>query len=299
MIEKISQSFVKDMREYFAGEECGNIIREKYINDRLLEDEEPGSMARGAYFEYRLTEYMLGPGKGSLPKNGKIPQPEFMPSKIKANKNSTTGLLIADMDSNYRKIENKTIKLVADYLTGLGIKIVANAKTYTKGRLVGTIDLVCEATRDIQFSFRIGSGIAWKKGDRFIIDLKYSGLLNDRWNKHGWMWSKIQKEYHGTQAIQYHFITDLPFYFFVVQSNQAEADTPEVKFFSVPVTEEDISRHLEEGNALMEKFKTTAEFGFVARPALNKCNECPLREECSDRHRFPHPEVVSINVYDE
>lgn len=46
MIKKITQSFIKDTRDYFAGKECGNIIKAKYVDDRLLEDEEPGSMER-------------------------------------------------------------------------------------------------------------------------------------------------------------------------------------------------------------------------------------------------------------
>lgn len=312
MIEKISQSFIKDLRSYFAEEECGNIIREKYINDRFFSEEEPGQMELGAYFEYLLTLKLTG--NGSIPKDGRIPKPQYMKSELKAKRNLKTGgnenltdEQIAEkysfgkdeMYDDYRKVYSN-VELVINYFDLMGLKTIEAGVKKTNGRHEGTIDLIVECTKEVKFT----NGIVWKVGDRFVIDLKYSGLVakSTNYNKHGWNLvdkddfkaSGLQKEYHGTQAKEYHYLTGLPFYFWVTQSNNDKSNAAMVELFYVPVDEQMVKDHLEEGNALMRKFKTTAEFGFVARPSLEKCLYCPLRNECDDKQTFPHPKIVNL-----
>lgn len=283
MIERISQSFIKDMREYVAGKLCGNLIIAKYLEGRLLDNEEPGQMELGSYFEFLLT--------GAIPKNGKVPVPQYMKSKVKANGGKTAGLSIDDMEVGYRKA-HETSKLVLQMMADMGLKIVEYNRKKTKGRFEGTIDIIAEVVE-------VKNGFTWNIGDRIVIDMKYSGLVGDTtpgYNKHGWRWSNIQKEYHGTQAKQYHFITGLQFYFWVNQSNQTEGDKPIIKLFHVPVTEDMIDRHITEGNQLFSKFEFESKIGFVARPEYNRCNECQLRAECKDRHFYPIPEVVDLTI---
>lgn len=295
MIKKITQSFIKDMRDYFAGRECGHIIKAKYVDDRLLEEEEPGAMGRGAYFEWLLTEKLLGEGKGTLPKSGKKPLPQYMASKVKANGGKTDGLTVADMYDDYRKVHS-TVDLIVQYLKDMGLKVKGAGIKWTRGRYEGTIDLLCECERRIDFE----SGVIFEIGQEIVIDLKYSGLVTgyvSMSNKHGWDWSDIQKEYHGTQAKQYFYISKgKPFFFFVVQSNPKTDETPVVKMFYVPVSKPMIDQHIEEGNILFTKFTTTNEFGFVPRPSLEKCSGCLLKAECSDKQTFPHPKVVDLTL---
>lgn len=313
MIKKISQSFIKDMRSYFANDECGNVIREKYINDRFVDDGEPGAMELGSYFEYELTKKLTG--TGSLPKNGKTPKPLWMSSKlnekrkIKGNEKLTDDEIahmfsfgVDQMYDEYRKVY-KNAQAIYDYFQLMGLKVIEAGVRKEKVRFDGTIDLIVECTKEIKFS----DGTVWKVGYRFVLDLKYSGLVGGRVqprNKHGWALvdkddykaSEIQKEYHGTQAKQYHYLTDLDFYFWVTQSNNDKDNEAIVELFHVLVTEEMVKRHLEVGHDLMRKFKTTAEFGFVAKPELSRCNACPLKGECKDKATFPQPKVVHLTV---
>lgn len=287
MIERISQSFVKTMREYLAGEECGNIVKYQYIDGKLL-DRKSESMAQGSYFEFIFST--------ALPKGGKIPMPEYMATPLK-NK-TPDKLTVADMTVDYRRAHHNAAEL-KKFFTVMGLKIVKFGQRYVKGRFEGTIDLIVECQKEITFE----NGVVWKVGDLLVIDIKYSGLLYDKWEKFGWMFSDLQKQYHGTQAIQYHYITNLPFYFLVISNTNKEKENDagkkefgpmEMKLFRVPVDEHLIEMHIAEGNKLMEQLKFEAEVGLTPRPSFIRCSKCPLREICSDKHEFPH--IIDIDL---
>lgn len=261
------------MRDYKAGNECGLLIEHQYIKDQLI-DKQSKAMAEGSYFEFLLS--------GALPKNGIEPKPVIMKSG-------------KDMMQEYRRAKVNADR-VLNYLSQMGLVIVKFGWKCTKGRFEGTIDLVVEATRLITFD----NGITWNVGDRMVFDIKYSGLLYNRWEKFGWEWSNIQKEYHGTQAIHYHMITGLPFYFLVVSNTNKEEDgvfaPTDIKLFHTPIDEAMIKRHVWEANKMEEELKFDAEMGFVAKPSMKRCGECALFESCTQRHEWPHPEVVDLNV---
>lgn len=290
MIERISQSFIKAMRSYNAGEECGNIIKEQYVKGILVDRQSP-DMAEGSYFEFVLT--------GALPKSGKIPEPVYMEGPLK--KKSKAQLTVADMTAEYRRI-HANAAYVKGYFEKMGWKIIEVGKRYVKGRFEGTIDIVVECTRKITFA----DGTVWKKGDKLCIDIKYSGLLHNKWEVHGWTWSNLQKEYHGTQAKQYHFVTGLPFYFLVVgkTNNEVKDDDgnkivppPEIMLFRVPVDEHMIEMHVNEGNQLHKQLAVEKELGLKPRPSFIRCGKCPLKDTCEDKHTYPHVESVDLTIY--
>lgn len=271
---RITQSFIKSVRKYFAGEECGHLVKHQWVDGQLIEPS--AAMKVGTFFEFCLT--------GALPKDGKIPQPEFMAS----GKDYTVAYRKAKADAAY----------VKDLIAKKGFEIVKAGIPITKGRYEGTIDILARATKDIQ----VGD-ILIKEGEMVVIDLKYSGLLEDRWNDMGWMFTDKQKEHHKTQAVQYHFVSDLKFIYCVTDSSHAERDqetkeliTPEVKFFHIPVSQFLVEQHLIEGGDLEEKFNLEKEIGFVARPSFSKCMDCPLKENCADKITVPEIEVIDINV---
>jgi hypothetical protein len=292
MTTRISQSFMKTMREYLAKEECGNIVAHQYLEGKLL-DRKSKEMAKGSYFEFLLS--------GALPKNGEMPKPEYMATPLKNKK--PQDLKVSDMTSDYRVVTVNADRVKKMLTVDLGLKIIHAGKKLTKGRFEGTLDLICECTKEIDF----GNGIIWKIGDRIVIDVKYSGLLFDRWNKLGWEWSNIQKEYHGTQAKQYHYISGLPFYFLVVSSTNKEEDSEDgsgkvvgptqAKFFHVPVDSHMIDMHLAEGNDMLARLQLESEVGLVPRPEYVRCQKCPLNEGCLDKHTFPQVEVVDLTLF--
>lgn len=287
MLKKISQSFQKEMREYLKGNVCGHIIREKYVNDRFLVDpeREPGALELGCYVEYLLT--------GAIPKDGKVPVPQYMSSAIKKNGGKTEGLTVADMYVEYR-VAHANTEALRLFLASWGLTIIEFGKSLTKGRFNGTLDLICQASDYRTYD----NGVTWEKDELIVIDLKYSGLMGERgqWsNPHGWQWSNVQKEYHGTQAKQYHYLTDWKFFFLVCQSNNKEGTQPLIQFFHVPVSKQMIDQHIMEGNHLFDKLKVENELNlFDVRAEYYRCEKCPLKNECKDRVHVPSPILVDL-----
>jgi hypothetical protein len=285
---RITQSFYKAFKEYIEGNKCGNIIRHCWVDGKLLHPSK--AMKLGQYFEYCLT--------GALPKEGKVPVPEYMKSG-------------KDMMEPYRKAYNDA-KYVKRFFTEgdtmfIGFKIVSVGDKLVKKMPVseweGTVDIIAEAVRDIQIVTKDGKKIKIKKGERVVIDVKYSGLLEDKWSPMGWsMETDIQKEHHKIQAIQYHLISDLKFFYLVVDSSHKEKDeegnpiNPDIKFMYIPVDADMVEMHLNEGDYLLKKFNFEKSIGFAARPSLSSCNKCPLKDECKDRTFTPNIEVVNVNT---
>lgn len=287
-MNKITQSFIKTFREYRAGEECGLLVKHQYVDGNLV-DRQSEEMAKGSYFEFLLS--------GGLPKNGIPPQAEYMQTAL--NK-AVQDRKVSDMTVDYRRA-HWNAGVVRNYLENdLGLKFLYVGKRLTKGRFEGTLDLICECTKDITFE----DGTQWKIVDPIAIDLKYTGLLDNRWSKHGWMWSDIQKEYHGTQAIQYHYISELPFYFLAVGNSNNEIpkfkgggfEPPKIKFVHIPVDQDMIDKHISEANYFAKELALDEEMGFIARPDLNRCGACPIRLSCDRKHTFPHPKKIDIRL---
>lgn len=284
MLTRISQSFIKDFQSYIRQEDCGLIFRAKHVEGKLFDSD--GSMALGSWFEFKAT--------GAIPKNGVEPKPVMMDSG-------------KDMNVKYRVALKNAVRLkgnpemgIKGMLSEMGLKVIGVQKHIVKGRFEGTLDLVVMVIKNHRFVQQTEDPenpiiIRWRKGDKFWIDLKYSGLLDDRWSKHGWAWSQIQKEYHGIQAKQYTFLSGLPGYFMVWQSNNAEADISDVRLFHVPVTPEDIEVHIAKGNDYFERFEVMARADlFQPYPEIKRCHKCPLKDNCKFKRNFPHPVTIKL-----
>lgn len=273
MVKKITQSLIKDCIKYFSGNLCGNIMRERWVKGRLLMDGH--AMSLGSYFEFQFT--LLMTGVGSLPKNGKTPVATLTQKGEKT--------------ADYKRADANALRLQR-YFGEMGLNILHAGKKLTQGRFEGTIDLICQVSDLKTFD----GGITWQKGDIIVIDLKYSGLIDDNWNAMGWgamtrAGSNAQKDHHGIQAKQYFLVSKgMPFYYLIMPPSNEE----DILFLHVPVTAEMVEDHMKGGNALLEKFEFEAQMGFEARPELMRCNACPLKAECKDKHTFPHPITVEL-----
>lgn len=298
-MKKITQSFITDMLDYLNGGSCGHLMREKWINGRLL-SEASKSQKLGAYFEFIFTKMMTG--TGSLPKDAIEPTPELyatckkeLAAHIANELKKPTGrpfraITEADMLAPYQLAHKNALRL-KEYFDLMGIKILKAGRTLTKGKFEGTIDLICEATKKINWA----NGEVWEVGYQFVIDLKYVATIEDNWNPYGWGAMKRegeneQKRVHGIQARQYNFITDLPFYFMVVSSTN-EVD---IKFFRITITEKQSEAHIVLGNDMAAKLKFYNEIGWEPRPDISKCLECPLKDECKDVAKYPQIETIVL-----
>ena len=258
---KITKSFLNDFISYKKGEECGVLIKHKWVDGKLLPPTKVQQL--GSYFEYLVSK--------ALPKDGNIPKPEC----------KKDGGLYADWQLAYENADR--VKKVID---DLGFEIVHAGLKTTKGRFEGTIDIIARAKNTI-----ILNGITIQKGDLVIIDLKYSGLLYDKWSPYGWMWTDQQKEHHEVQAIQYHFLWDkIPFFYLVCSSR----NTDDLELFYISINDEDIERHIYRANALVEEFTMMQLSGFEARPSYSKCRKCPLFATCTEKYVLPQPIKISL-----
>lgn len=260
-----TQSFHKDFLSYIEGKECGNLVEAKYIHGKLFPPSE--DQALGQYFEFKLAAHY---GLVALPKDGIEP-------KVKMTRNGVS--------EPYARADRNVLR-TAKYLDDYGLKPIVAAKKITKGNRDGTIDLICEATRKVVIKIsNTGEVFKLKKGDHLVIDVKYSGLIEQGFKDFGWdlLNNPKQREYHGYQAKQYHYVSSLPFFFLVVSSKN-EVD---VRLFYVEISEKAIEDYLIDGNKLMERFEYEKSIGFQARPEVGKCLECPLWATCREKATVP------------
>ncbi len=265
MQKLISQSLMKMVLEYKAKQKCGHLLKAKLV-DELDLDDSTDSMRLGTYTEYIAF--------GNLNRAGQIPKAVF---------NKSNGAMRAD----YARA-HECAQLVKQWMFNMGFVVIKKA-WYVKSKThEGTIDLLVRCTKKITFT----DGFVLNVGDEIVIDFKYSGLLDDRWSKHGWSWTPIQLEYHGIQAKQYHMLTKKPF-FFLVKDSSAQG-VRNVKFFRMIVSEESIEKHKALGAELYDYLDHLTKVGFEPYPSIDACSDCPLKAKCPDKAEYPQAEAVSI-----
>lgn len=219
--------------------------------DHTWVDDPIDAMKLGTYFEFLLT--------GQLPRSGKIPEPE----------RTQKGTLKAP----YKRVEEMAER-VRELMKKSGIKVLETGRKLSKNGMVGI--------EDVHASY---------KGRNITIDTKYSGLLDDKWNRMGWVMTPEQKAYHGIQAKQYHIITGKPFYYLVASSK----NTTDVKFFEVEIDGFAKEQHIKLVDYVRESIDFLLDIdGFTNYPELSKCEKCQLTK-CKDRQTELKPELIKLN----
>jgi hypothetical protein len=261
-LPKVSQSLVKAWFDYkFLDKECGLWFYENYIKKNPKASKPPSdAMLLGIYFEYLCT--------GALPRSGEIPQPKV----------SYAGKSNEKLSAPYERA-NQSAEFFKQIIQYYGIDILEVGTVIEHEGMNGIIDILA----------------MW--GDKkVIIDLKYTGLFDDKWSETGWELESLpMKDSIMIQAVHYKSLwqkihgEDIDFYFFVFDSSNPsnakiiKAVIDDSKFASQDV----VVRNTKEG---LEK---ELQYGFVANPDLKRCTECPLNDECQYAVKFP----VINNVY--
>lgn len=278
----ISQSLLKSLLKYRNGEECGLIFKAKYIDGRY--DLFPPSDAQnvGAWFEYMAT--------GSVPKGGKVPQPEYMKRGKDENGNPE---LTADYRLMREHIDNFK-KMMETYgfdiiRVGEDIRALYPNSVEKFGEevwLTGTLDIRARATKDIYTWYENQKVLVAKKGQKVIIDLKSTGLLDDKWNEYGWSLERLQEKINlVTQPVQYKMIEMMntgeepPFLFLLFHSKNPK----DARIIDFRVDESAFKEHevfIESGVLNMLHLR---KYGFKPKPSLVGCSECPLKDGCEHK----------------
>lgn len=254
----ISQSLMKDLQSYMVGQECGLLLKAKYLEN--VETQSSEAMLLGQYFEYMAT--------GQVPRNGEIPEPNVV-YKGKPNEKLSEPYQRAYMSAMYCKT----------LFNALGIKIISTGEKISYDKASGTTDVRAE----------------WN-GRKCIIDLKYTGLLDNKWDERGWNFETLeQKDTLMIQAVHYKYIEinrlgeDVDFYFFLFSStnpNDVRIAKIEIEPLKMEVHKENVNRAYSMWNKMIENDT------FKAHGTLAKCSSCPINETCPSRVILP--EITTI-----
>ena len=260
MTTKISQSLMKSLSDYLQGFECGLVFKAKYIT-KTLSMPPSDAMKLGIYFEYMAT--------GSLPRSGEIPQADYV-YKGKPNERMATDYERATASAEY-------FKTLIKYWN---INILHANFTMETETMKGITDLVVE----------------WD-GKPAIIDLKYTGLIDDKWNDMGWHPDFLsQKDNIMVQGVMYKMlakevlgIDDIDFYFWVFDTK----NPLNVRIIKEIVDSPKFETHAEAvGKAKSYIDYHTKLDDWQAHPTLLRCASCPLKPNCV--HAADTPKIEEV-----
>ena len=278
----ISQSLLKSLLDYRNGKECGLIFKAKYIDGRY--DLFPPSDAQnvGAWFEYKCT--------GSIPKNGTVPQPEYM--KRGKDENGMPQLtaeyrLMNEHIANFHRMMDKYgFELIR---AGEDIRSLLPNSLDKYGEdvwLTGTLDIRAKATATIYSTYENTKVCVVEAGQEVIIDMKTTGLLDDKWSDFGWELGNLSNKVKlVTQPVHYKMIekmnkgVDIPFLFMLFSTRNGK-DARIIDFKIDDIAYDEHNAFIEIG---VENMLYLKQHGFKATPSLEKCSDCPLRDSCEFR----------------
>lgn len=274
----VGQTMMKDYRDYVNGEECGERFFHKHIAKDYPDD--TGDAAKlGHYLEYLLFK--------TIPEHlkGVPPEPEYMVSAmndVAKGKRTRESLKVEDMLAPYREVHRKA-DIVRAYMKEMKVEVVRVnveiANAWGRGRLDLTMKGAFFNPLDPE--------------EEVIVDLKYSGLTDNKWDDWGFAFeNQNQIDHHSIQGMQYHLIEGKRFFFMLVSSSNKN-DT--VEFVEMKFSPDRLEKHRTEALYIRDRIITEKEItGFVPRPQLVRCNACTLKESCKFRARIPSIRVVNV-----
>lgn len=226
--------------------------------DKNVRDEPSEAMKEGIYFEYLCT--------GQMPKSGVVPQPE------RTNKGELTAA--------YKRIV-EAVGLFKKIIKFYNIKILEVGLRIENDSMSGVLDILAE----------------WD-GRVVIIDLKYSGLIDDKWSDMGWAdFALHEKDQLMKQPVHYKILVndelnveDVPFYFFVFNSK----DPTDMKIFLIEVDPDRYFFHQVEMDKVREGIEKSMIAGWKAKPDYRICKDCPLSDTCKEKEEMPSPRLISF-----
>ena len=216
------------------------------------------AMDLGNYLEYICT--------GSLARDGSTPVAET----TKKGEPTSKYKIVNEQKNNYDRI-------VKQY----GFKILSIDHHFKSDKYSGIADLVAE-----------------KDGQKCIIDVKSTGLIEDKWSDFGWHNDfvykndnlMIQAKHYKMLALEEWDIYNIPFYFFVFSTT----NTTDCKVFKIDCSDETLEQHRINSLGAIDMLERTLEEGFKSIPNLKDCKACPLAESCDDFIDVPKIQEISI-----
>lgn len=259
----LSQSLLKEYIDFFDEnvQSCGLYIRKKYFEKRPIPTSDVQKL--GIFFEYKATGYH----HPSEP----IPLPEMV----------YKGTAKEKMSADYERacLSAEKFKQMMEHYD---IKVLKYGEYMLHDGSSGISDIYA----------------LWD-GKEVIIDVKYSGLFDDKFSEYGWHTeSLVYKSKTLLQPIHYKYLSkhlkgipDIPFYFWVFHAKDPE----KVKIIKVNVQEEHLNLH---ESITVPKMKKYINYHYnnldalVARPNYVRCKDCPFYDECDQKATVPLVEEI-------
>jgi len=231
----------------------GNLCGKKFESMYLKGASMPSTppMQVGNWFEYVAT--------GQLPRDGNIPEPK----RLKNGNLSIDYIRMEGQVDNFHKM-----------IKANGFDIISTGHVFEKNEIAtGIADI-----------------IARKDGKTCIIDIKTSGLLDDKWHEMGWNLDALdQKDKLLIQAVHYKFLAEDEFgdnvdFYFAIFSTKNEHDCLLVR---VNIDDDRIQQHITDIFRASQLFEEQKNKGFKATKRYRDCVKCFLKEECEFAQKTP------------
>jgi len=262
----ISQSLIKKIWEYESGKECGIKVKEiDILKNKPSISTKP--MKLGQYFEYLCT--------GALLRDGSIPE---MPT-TNAGKPTADALRAKKQSENFKS-------MVEHY----GFDIIDSNKVIT-------------VPIDDNYNLKVVLDVLISNQDGKIamLDIKFTGLLDDKWNDIGWDSSRFyQRDKLKIQPIMYKHVMekaeDVPNMDFLYAIFSSKNDT-DYQIWEAAIDNYDVvMRELKE-EIIPNVKKYLDDMSLLEpKPEYKRCMYCPLKDECA--YVAKHPEIIKTHIYD-
>jgi hypothetical protein len=267
----INQSLVKDLIKYQNDEICGLVLTNKWVLKQFGSGTKSNNL--GHYFEYLCT--------GALAKGEtEPPKPEYTKK--------------GELTSEFQSAKEQAV-FFHDLIRKLNISLIsAGDKVLADDKWIGTLDILAE-WKDFEKFSGIQYDFTNNPERKVIIDLKYSGLLDDKWSEFGWNTDTLAKK-KGTmlQAKHYKFLFwkkygyNPPFLFFVFDTKEYG----KVKIIHVDIEDWELEQHEQFLEKAKKYFDYQLEKGFQPKPKYEFCMKCKYSKFC--QFKIETPSIITI-----
>jgi len=217
------------------------------------------AMDLGVYFEYICT--------GQKPRNNKTPEPVL----LKSGKLST----------DYERMNKQKLnfdKIIKNY----NIKIKDTGKVLEYNGIKGILDIEGEI-----------------EGQPIIIDIKTSGLINDKWSEYGWYLPRLSESPNLLQSQIYKYlywklfdIKDVPFYYLIFSTkNDYEVLFVKIQYYNFLSKMEELEKKINYVKESINYMITNK--CFEATKDYTECLNCNYKD-CIFRRDIPEIKEIKI-----
>jgi hypothetical protein len=254
----VSQSLIKNVWEYLYAGGCGLAVKEIDILKKY-ETKQSDPMKLGQYFEYLCT--------GQTRRDGSIPE----------EPKTTKGMPTAD--GKRAKIQAENFNKM---LQEKGIEVLETGVTMQHDDLKIVLDAVVKTPHY----------------EKAILDIKYTGLLGDKWNDMGWTEGTYQYRHAlKIQPIFYKYVwekitgdRDVPFMYAIHSSkNEVDYDLWEVNFVDYGAIMEELEEEIRMVRGCIEHIDKLS-----PRPEMKRCAACPVFDDCMFKAVVPTTKNVNV-----